>query len=536
MKFRSLLALLPAFLLISPSLWAQKYTPADSLRGSYHALRSNNDLRSYHLQIRVLPETHFLKGSNTLRFLALENLKQLQIDLDPAFDILTIDCGDLQARWERIGTSVKVTLPKWVNKGQRFALRVEYQGHPRVASHAPWDGGFVWAKDQAGMPWIGLACEGEGASLWFPSKDHPADEPDSCWLDYEVPKGLVAVGNGQFLKKENASDSTWRYRYQVSYPINHYNVSFNAAAYKTWSENLPGTDLRMDFFCLQEDEEKARRQWKQSEKVLTTLGELFGPYPFVRDGYKLVQTPFLGMEHQSCIAYGDKFEDNALGFDFILMHETGHEWWGNLVSGSDHADMWIHESFCTYSEALYVEKTQNYEAALRWLGIQKKKIKHKSHIQGARDVFFNDWKDSDMYYKGSWMLHSLRYQINNDARWFRALRQLPDSCAWKPLNTEAILNRFGKLLGQPVSAFCQPYLFQTQIPVLEYRKKSETNTWEFRWTQVPADFKADAPVLLEGKTNRVSAGTEWKDSGLAAQTGPISADERLMLFDLKPGR
>lgn len=535
MNFRWAGLLPAAFFFLFSTTQAQKYTAADSLRGGYHALRSNNDLLHYHLRLRILPETRYLKGSNTLSFIALENLKQVQIDLDPEFEIIHIDCGEVQARWERMGSSIKVTLPKWMNKGQRFSLRVEYQGHPRIANHAPWDGGFVWAKDKAGIHWIGLACEGEGSSIWFPSKDHPADEPDSCLLEYEVPCGLVAVGNGRFLKRENASDSTWRYCYRVSYPINHYNVSFNAAAYQHWTETLPGSQLSMDFYCLPEDEEKARRQWKQSEPVLKTLGELFGPYPFQRDGYKLVQTPFLGMEHQSCIAYGDKFEDNVLGFDFILMHETGHEWWGNLVSGSDHADMWIHESFCTYSEALYVEKTQSYEAALRWLGIQRKKIKNKSAIQGERGVFFNDWKDSDMYYKGSWMLHSLRYQINDDERWFRALRQLPDSAAWKPLSTEAILDRFGKLLGKSISDFCLPYLKQTQLPVLEYRK-SESGRWEFRWVQVPAGFVAAAPVLAEGKTTRISAGTEWIASEIPANTEAPKADERLMLFELKAAR
>jgi aminopeptidase N len=522
-----------------PGLLAQKYTPEDSLRGAMHANRTCYDLHHYHLKIKVEPITRYISGSNRLSCIGLSESRTLQVDLDPAFDIERIETSSGPARFSRTGSSVVVRLPFMIRPNEKFWVEVHYKGHPHPAAHAPWDGGFVWSKDKEGFPWIGVACEGDGASLWFPSKDHPADEPDSAFLQYEVPKNLTAVGNGQFLGKKAVSDSTQIFSFRVSYPINHYNISFNSGAYRNWTDTvrLPesGRVLKMSFFALPEDEEKARIQWAQSKTVIRQLSSLFGDYPFVSDGYKMVQTPYLGMEHQSCIAYGDKFQDNAFGFDYIVMHETGHEWWGNRTSSDDHADMWIHESFCTYSEALFVETTQGKETALKYLLGQKKKIKNRTPVQGPRDVYFNDWKDSDMYYKGSWMLHSLRYVVNNDSIWFSFLKDLGKETGLKPLSGNQLKKHISQKLHLPLDGFFAQFLESTEWPVLEIRssQKEGKNLLSFRWNCSRKDFISPVPVMVNGKHFRLEANSDWKEMELTEPIVKAEPNEGLFLYKLQ---
>lgn len=528
------------YLIGAPVVWlqAQKYTQLDSARGAYHAYRSCYDLLHYHLSLKVDPATRYISGSNRLSCKGIQNSAILQIDLDPAFEIDKMETSFGPAKWKRTGSSVLVSLPFQIRPGGLFWLEVHYKGHPHIASNPPWEGGFVWATDAMGIPWIGVACEGEGAGLWFPAKDHPADEPDSVLLHYEVPKNLVAVGNGRFLGKKVVSDSTALYQYKVTHPINHYNITFNAAAYHSWTDTLwmkeAGKHLKMSYYCLHEDLEKAKKQFPQSRQVIRTLGDLFGEYPFVNDGYALVQAPYRGMEHQSCIAYGEKFENNAFGFDFIVMHETGHEWWGNRTSADDHADMWIHESFCTYSEALFVEKMLGKQKAVEYLLAQKKKIRNKSPVQGPRDVFFNDWKDSDMYYKGTWMLHSLRYQVANDSIWFSALKQLGARIGFKPVSGEKLTDELSLLLKSDLKPFFAQYLKHVDWPVLEYftESKEGKHRLHYRWNCREKSFSSAVPLLLNGTKVRLSATSEWNILEMNGQAQKVEPDEEAFLFRL----
>ena len=530
--------LLLYFFCISITLPAQKYTALDSLRGSYHGNRSCYDLNHYHLRLTIDPVTRFISGSNRLTSMGLTESRTMQVDLDPAFDIDKIETSLGSAKWNRSGSSVTVTLTSKIKPGIVFWVEVFYHGHPHIAANPPWDGGFVWASDKEGFPWVGVSCEGQGASLWFPSKDHPADEPDSAFLQYEVPKNLVAVGNGQFLGKKSVSDSTSQFSFKVSYPVNHYNITFNAGAYQTWTDTITlaesGSVMKMDFFALREDLEKAKMQWKQSHKVLKVLGELFGDYPFQRDGYKLVQTPYRGMEHQSCIAYGEKFVDNAFGFDYIIMHETGHEWWGNKISANDHADLWIHESFTTYAEALFVEKLQGFEKSLAYLLEHKKKIKNKSNIQGERDLYFNDWKDSDMYYKGCWMLHSLRYIVNNDTLWFASLKAIAKESGFKPISGDQLIERLGKQLKINLVPFFAQFLNSTTWPVLEYKSEiSEGKTiLSYQWNCSRKDFEYPAPIQVNGNALRLEATSEWKNQEFSEPINSIEAVEKKFLYKI----
>jgi aminopeptidase N len=517
---------------------AQEFGLQDSLRGFYGPDRSCYNLIHYHLQLSLEPETRFISGYSKLTIQIESQTRRIQIDLAEDFDIDSIVSPFGPFSWTRNGKAVLVSLKKERKPGEKFWVKVFYRGHPHVAVNPPWEGGFVWQKDKDGFPWIGVACEGEGSSLWFPSKDHPADEADSAKLEFEVPRNLLVVSNGQFLGKEKKSDSTYLYKFRVSYPINHYNITFNAGAFSSWEENIRltnGKPLKMSFFSLPYETELAKIQFQQAKGIIEVLSDLFGQYPFTRDGYKVVRTPYLGMEHQSCIAHGDRLQDNGFGFDFILMHETGHEWWGNRTSASDHADMWIHESFCTYSEALFVERKKGKEKAEEYLIGQKKKIKNKSPIQGPTGVYFNGWKDSDMYYKGAWMLHSLRFVVNNEVLWFSWLKSFGEKFGFSPISGVQVVEYASQYFAMNLEPFFNQFLKTTKEPVLEYKwetKDGKREVW-FRLNQENNDFQYPLPVIIEGKKARINPEKEWKKWEFETSISKLEADERQFLFKLK---
>lgn len=519
------------------NIQAQPWTRADSMRGAYHELRSSWDLNHYRLQLKIDPATRYISGNNKLTFKALTDFKNLQVDLDANFEISKIISPLGNVKWTRIGNAIQITLPQKMPAGTSSWIQVHYAGHPHVAANPPWDGGFVWHQDAEGYPWIGVACEGSGSSLWFPSKNHPADEPDSVLLQYEVPKNLVAVGNGQFFGKNPISDSTAQYSFRVTYPINHYNITLNVGPYISWSDTMTlsesGKLLQMRFHALPQDEAKARKQFVQSKQVVRVLSRLFGDYPFIDDGYQLVQTPYLGMEHQSCIAYGSKFQDNEFGFDFIVMHETGHEWWGNYTSANDHADMWIHESFCTYAEALYLEKIRDKETAIRYLLEQKKKIKNKSQVQGPRDVYFNGWKDADMYYKGNWMLHTLRFVVDDDALWLGWLKSIGPKFGLKPISGDELIAYASHYFGRNLKPFFSQYLHHLEWPVLEWRWKEKEKLWEYRWNCAEKEFQYPVEVKINETMTRLEPGKDWKSMTLESKPNRIEINEQQFLGVVK---
>ncbi len=525
-------------LLIPHWVSALEYNLADSLRGHYNADRSCYDLKHYFLSIKIRPETKFIEGFSEMDVLMESESRRLQIDLAGEFDIDSIVSPFGMLKWSREDRAVLVNLKKERKKGERFWVRVYYHGHPRIAENPPWEGGFVWQKDQENQPWIGLACEGEGSSVWFPSKDHPADEADSATMEFEIPENFKVVSNGRFLGRTFLNDSVCSYRFKVSYPINHYNITFNAGNFVSWEEEriIENKPLKMSFFAHEYELENAKKQFSQAGEILKILSGLFGPFPFPRDGYKVVRTPYLGMEHQSCIAHGDKLQNNAFGFDFILMHETGHEWWGNRTSASDHADMWIHESFCTYAEALFVESKWDRKRAEEYLLTQKKKIRNKSPVQGPGGVYFNDWKDSDMYYKGSWMLHSLRYVIDNDSLWFAWLKSFGPKFGFAPVSGEQVVEYACSFFSRDLKPFFCLYLHKTDWPIVEYKWETGSGTRElyFRLHPENADFQYAVPVKIDGKTERIFPGREWKKCNQNYLSGSEpEADPGLFLFRLK---
>ncbi|MEM8526970.1 MAG: M1 family metallopeptidase [Bacteroidota bacterium] len=526
------------FIIVSLSLSAQKhnhthyfskykFTEADTIRGMLRPERTNFDVTFYNLDIKVDVENRFLSGFVDVHFEAVEDIDRLQLDLYKNMKVKSVEWYGKTIPHERIHDAFFVDFPSMIAKGKSSQVRVHYEGKPTIAQNAPWDGGFVWDKDRNGNPWVGVACEGDGASMWWPCKDHLTDEPDSMSIKIAVPDDLVCAANGELRQKKTMPDGYTRYDWFVSYPINSYNVSVNIADYANFKETYTAEDgdtLELDYYVLSYNLEKAKKHFKQTHKVLACFEKYFGKYPFWEDGFGMVETPYLGMEHQGAIAYGNKYMRGYLGglvppdmkWDYIIVHETGHEYFGNSISAGDIAEVWIHESFTTYMEALYVECTTTYEDAVRYLQSQRGFIRNQEPIVGPLNVNFEGWGGSDQYYKGSWMLHTLRHAIADDEMWFDLLRSFYNRYAISVVKTEDFVNFVNQCTKRDYSPFFEQYLFHPSIPVLEYRLKQKGKKLqvEYRWqTDVEA---LDMPILVGTKNayTRIEPTSEWKKTTL----------------------
>ena len=406
-----------------------QFTEADTLRGMLRPERTCYDVTFYDLQIKVDIDNRYISGYNEIHFKTISDFSKIQIDLFENMKITKIVFERNNLNFVRIHNAVFIDFPQQ-NKGVTNSFRVYYEGYPRTAKRAPWDGGFTWSKDKNGNPWVAVSCEGIGASLWFPNKDHLSDEPDSVRIGVAVPNDLTCVSNGNLENTISEKDYK-RFNWLVSYPINNYNITLNIADYAHFSDTYKsedGENLALDYYVLPENLIKAKKHFEQVKPMLAAYEKFFGKYPFWDDGFALVETPYLGMEHQSAIAYGNQYKrgylggmiPNGINFDYIIIHESGHEYWGNSISCGDHAEMWIHESFCTYSEALYVEYMYNYKEAIRYLNFQRNFVENRKPILGPMNVNFDGWDHSDHYYKGALILNTLRSSINDDKKmvWF----------------------------------------------------------------------------------------------------------------------
>ncbi|MCF8257494.1 MAG: M1 family metallopeptidase [Flavobacteriales bacterium] len=461
---------------VAHGVHAQSFTSADSLRGMLTPMRTCFDVTHYELDIAIDPDQRSIAGSNTIHFTATADFDSLQIDL---FDNLTIDSivgQGRRLRFSRRHHAVSVTFPDGVKRQESTAFQIYYHGMPIAAKAAPWDGGFVWQKDANGKHHIGVACEGLGASVWWPTKDHLSDEPDSVKMHFTVPNGLMAVGNGQYVGRREQGPHT-RWSWKVADPINNYNVTVNIGDYVHFSDwHVAGTDsLRLNYYVLRDNEQKAREHFKQVGPMLKIYEEAFGPYPFYADGYALIETSYAGMEHQSAIAYGNRYMKGYHGrfpsdmdFDYIIIHETGHEWWGNSVSMNDLADMWVHESFCTYAESVFVEAMYGYDRMVEYLLYQKHFITDRSPIVGVYGMNHKG-NSTDMYYKGSWMLHTLRSVVNDDVRFKAMLKAIATEFRHSTVDGADIIAFVSTYLGSDLAPFFHQYLNHADLPVLEHR-------------------------------------------------------------------
>ncbi len=537
------------------------------------------DVSFYDLDLDFDIENKSIKGSNTIFFNVLESIDTLQLNLFQNFFIDSILFLDSKCDFKHIDNNIHIFLKDTLHVGA-YDIEIFYQGKPQIAKNAPWDGGFVWDKDSFGNDWVGVACQGIGSSVWWPGHDVLYDEADSIRFSATVPENLKVISNGNLLFSKDTVVNGFNKKlfiWKNSYPINNYNFSVNIADYQNFSDTLLGINgvLDLDYYVLKENFDVAVKHFSQVKPMLRFFEKKFGPYPFYYDGYALVETPYLGMEHQTCIAYGNQFKKGYLGkfpsdidFDFIIIHETAHEWWGNNISMGHMNDMWIHEAFATYAEALYVEEMYGYDEMLVYLNYQKKKIKNKHPIKSD---FFSS---TDMYYKGSWMLHTLRTVLGNDYRWDDIIKGLQfefkdkivntndiiqyfmnsffvfdtypsknetgDSHCWKNYHLDGYKNPFTLYKPEDLKAFFQQYLFEFDLPILEYfySHEGENTFLNFRWSAVSG---FDMPIIMKThkqKINEIPSKEErmfWKcrkDAFIADRNNPNKKqDLPLFLWD-----
>ena len=478
-----------------------EFTRKDSLRGMLTPARTCYDVHFYHLDIKIDPDAQSIEGANTIYFEVLENTDLLQVDLFENMSISSIRLnGEKKLKFDREYDAVFIELSETLQKGSQQYITIEYGGKPIVAKRPPWDGGFIWKKDSVGNPWVAVTCQGTGASLWWPNKDHQSDEPDSMLISVTIPEGLENISNGRLRSVSKARKGWNRYDWFVSYPINNYNVTVNIGKFTHFIDVYVGEDgekLTLDYYVIPQEIEKAKRQFDQVKPMMDFFHTYFGPYPFIRDGYKLIQSPHLGMEHQSAVAYGNQYLNgyNGIGssevgikFDFIILHETAHEWWGNNITTNDVADMWVHESFGAYSEGLYVEHTFGYEEAMKYINGKKQNVKNDRPIIGPFDV--NMEGSGDMYDKGQLILNTLRHVIDDDALWIEILTGLNTEFRHQSIDGQQVFDYISEKSGMDLNYFFDQYFRYRNLPKLVVRvsKKADSVKAYYRWETDVKDF------------------------------------------------
>jgi aminopeptidase N len=516
----SLFPYLIFFLSVSSVFAQEKFTRADTLRGSITPERGWWDLNYYHLEVEVFPETKSIVGTNKVRYQVKKEHQVLQIDLQEPLKIMAArqDGQELMIRKE--GAAHFINLSKKQVPGTYEEIIISYEGQPKEAVRPPWDGGITWQKDNNGKHFIASSNQGIGSSIWWPSKDHPADEVDSMLISVTVPKDLMNISNGR-LRKVEKKGKTRTYHWFVSNPINDYGVNINIGDYVHFSEKYQGEKgiLDMEYYVLRDNLEKAKVQFQDAGRMMEAFEHWFGPYPFYEDSYKLVEAPYLGMEHQSSVTYGNGYENGYRGtdlsgtgwgmkFDFIIIHESGHEWFANNITYKDVADMWIHESFTNYSESLFVDYFYGKEAGQEYVRGTRTRIDNKLPIIGRYSV--NHRGSGDMYYKGGNILNTLRQITNDDEKWRSILRGLNSEFYHQTVSTAQVENYIAQEIGIDLSAFFDQYLRNSSLPVLEYYFSDE-NTLNFRWTNCITSFDMPVDLELGGIKVRVFPTTKWAE-------------------------
>ncbi|MFT4843338.1 MAG: aminopeptidase N [Planctomycetota bacterium] len=490
------------------------FTKQDQLRGSVSPQREWWDVLHYALSLEVFPETKSIKGSNVITFKALSAGDRMQIDLQPPLKITSVVHGGSEVTFEREGNVYWVQLAKRVVAGAEDSVQVFYGGRPRQSTRPPWSGGFSWRKDENGNPFIATTCQGIGASIWWPNKDHGYDEPNRGMdIRVTVPEALTAVANGRLKGQTRDVDAQTRtFHWQVTNPINNYGVNVNIGKYVVMPSTFDGEGGKLDleYWVLEHQQEKARKQFQEVPRTLQAFEHWFGKYPFYEDSYKICVVPYLGMEHQSSVTYGNGFQNGYKGrdlsgtgvgmkFDFIVVHESAHEWWGNNISMKDAADMWIHESFANYAENLFVEYHFTEKEAQDYVIGCRKQINNDSPIIGTYGV--NKSGSGDMYYKGGNMLHTMRHMLNDDAKWRGVLRGLNEEFWHKTIGTAEFEAYMSRKAGLDFNRVFEQYLRTTKIPVLAYEASAgSVSVW---FENVVAGFAVPVVVRINGKEHRV---------------------------------
>ncbi|SDE40449.1 Peptidase family M1 [Mucilaginibacter pineti] len=484
------------------------FTHADSLRGSLTPLRTCYDINYYHLDVKFNIPDKSISGSNQFKFTATQDFTQLQFDLFANLSVDKVVYKGKTIPYTRDANAVFVTFPQTITSGSKDEFTVYYSGKPTIALNAPWDGGVVFSKDSLGKPWLATACEGVGASIWWPNKDHLSDEVDSMMISISVPKGLKDVSNGRLRKVTELKDGYTRFDWFVRNPINNYDVVANIGDYVHFGDTYMGEKgkLDLDYWVLPASLEKAKKQFAANVKPMLKAFEYwFGPYPFYEDSYKLVETPHLGMEHQSATAYGNHFLNGYLGsdmsgtgwglkWDYIVVHESGHEWFGNNITGKDLADMWIHESFTCYSESLFIDNNWGKKAGQEYNYGLRAGVSNDSPIVGVYNV--NKEGSGDMYAKGAVFLNQVRTIINDDEKWRSILRGLGKTFYHKTVTYDDVVNYISTQSGINLLPVFDQYLHYKNLPTLEFATKG--GKLQSRWIADAKDFTMPVQVRVKG--------------------------------------
>lgn len=522
--------------LLTTPLLAQTAPPptrADTLRGSITPERSWWDVTFYDLHVEVNVSDSTISGSNGITFHVLEEPREMQIDLFEQLQVDSILQDGQKLDFRRDGRVIYVSNVGPTEIGGVGTVTVHYQGRPIVAENAPWDGGLDWSQDANGNSFMATAVQGLGASAWWPNKDHQSEEPDSQRIMVTVPAPLVNVSNGRLRSTRESDDGTITYEWFVSNPINNYNVALNVGDYAHYSDVFHGLDgeLTLDFWPLSYNLEAARTQWEQAKSMLACFEDWFGPYPWYEDGFKLVETPHLGMEHQSAVAYGNRYGNGYLGrdlsgtghglkWDFILIHEAAHEWWGNNITTADIADMWVHEGFTNYAEGIYTECLLGKDAGAEYIIGSRRNIQNLAPAVGQFGVQREG--SGDMYYKVGTMLHMIRQIINNDELWRGILRGIQTDFRHSIVTGEQIQAYINDRSGVDFSRMFEQYVTTTMVPVLAY--SIENGQLRYRWENVVDGFSMPVEVFV-GEEHRWLHPTEmWQSTTVPSGVQSIEVD------------
>jgi len=515
------ISLLLIFTTLSSGLAQQtNFSKQDTLRGSITPERVWWDLLHYNLDFKVSPSSKSIEGSNLIRYEVLSQNQLMQIDLQPPMEITSVLENNKELNYNREGNVYYVQLKKNQQIGAINEITIHFKGAPKISNNPPWDDGFTWGKDNNGTDFIATSCQGGGSSIWWPSKDHMYDEPDQgIELSITAPKHLISVSNGRHIQTKENSNKTNTSTWKVINPINNYGVNINIGDYVHFTEEYKGKKgvLDCDYYVVSYNLEKAKKQFKEVSRTLEAFEHWFGPYPFYEDSYKLVEVPYLGMEHQSSVTYGNGYKNGYKGidlsgtgwglkFDFIIVHESGHEWFANNITNIDIADMWIHESFTAYSENLFLDYHFGTEASNAYVTGTRKNIQNDKPIIGNYNV--NNSGSSDMYYKGANMLHTLRHIIDNDKKWRSILVGLNKDFYHQTVTTLQIENYIDKYFEIDLKPFFNQYLRTIKIPTLDY--KLENNNLLYKWSNVVDGFSIPIKVFINSSSQWIRPTSRWK--------------------------
>jgi aminopeptidase N len=533
MIFRKITSLFIILFALRINVYSQQFTHQDTLRGSITTERSWWDLNYYHLNISINPEDSTISGTNSIYYTVLEKYQVMQIDLQSPLRILKATQNSIPLKIHSEGKAHFIELIKPQNVGDFNKVEVFYEGQPNVAQRPPWDGGITWKKDKNGNHFIASTSQGIGASIWWPCKDHMYDEVDSMLISVNVPGDLMDVSNGRLRSVEMIEDGSKTFHWFVSNPINNYGVNINIADYSHFNSAFEGLNgmLDCDYYVLPYNLDKAIQHFKDADRTLEALEYWFGPYPFYEDSYKLVEVPYLGMEHQSSVTYGNGYQNGyngrdlsgtgwGLKFDFIIVHESAHEWFANSITYKDMADMWIHESFAAYAEGLFVEYFYGKDAGSEYIIGTRNNIQNNKPIIGYYDV--NNSGSTDMYPKGSNMLHTLRQLIEDDEKWREILLGLNLEFYHQTVTTKQIEDYLSEQTGIGLQQFFDQYLRDKRIPTLEYTLKN--NVLKFRWINIVTGF--DMPVIIEAGNQQmwIFPKAEWSEMKIDKKVKTIEVD------------